>query len=60
MVAVKMKTNSPGPWLTITMADGELIERIDLSDWDLNKPLARSALMEDICEAIRKIEKETI
>lgn len=36
------------PQLTITTNDGELVETIDLTDYDLSRPLVRGELMLEI------------
>jgi hypothetical protein len=49
-----MKKKQAGPFLNVTTADGELIERIDLSGVNLSKPMARDDLMGDIIRAVTR------
>lgn len=39
-------------WLNVTTDDGELLERIDLSEYDLAKPLARAALSYELAQLV--------
>jgi hypothetical protein len=41
-------------WLNVTTADGVLLERIALGEYNLSKPLARAALLEEIRAAAER------
>ncbi len=43
-------------WLNITNGDGELLKRIDLSEYDLSKSIARTELIETIQETAENAE----
>lgn len=46
-------TTKPGPFINITTSDGELLQRIDLSGYDLSKPFARADLLAEICREVQ-------
>ncbi len=50
--------SAPGPWLNITTNDGVLLERIDLSEFDLSRPFARATLMAEIQQAVMKAVRD--
>lgn len=41
-----------GPFLNITTEDGELLERIDLAEYDLSKPIACATLVNEIRQTV--------
>lgn len=45
--------------LTIDL-DGELLERWALTDWDLNKPVGRQVLMDEIRQEWEKAQQRII
>lgn len=44
-------------WLSITSEDGVLIERLDISEYDLNRAVASADIMDRIREAKKQAEE---
>jgi len=41
-----------GPWLTVTDGEGVVLGRLSLAGYDLSKPMARAAIMDEIQSAL--------
>lgn len=45
------------PKITVTTNDGVVAEQIDISGYDLDKPLARAALWDELTDAVDLAER---